>query len=213
MTRKVSPRSYRPYERFSDGPFLAFRRFWGEALRHRSHISTVFVDDFKGGYRGTALGVFWNFVLPLVPISVYVLLVNLRVFPSFEGMDPALYIGFNVTLWTLFTGLITRPIQVVKARNAVTMMTSLPMSAAILASFAQLCFDTLVRCVLIIGLVVLFQQWPNVAFLDLLLFLVFGFTFCFSLGLLLSILSMVFEDVARLVTILLQYGKVLGIFE
>jgi len=204
--RNAESRTYQPFDRFSDGPFLAIKRFLAEIARHRSHISTVFIDDFKAGYRGTALGVFWNFVLPLVPVSVYILLVNLRVFPTFEGMNPALYIGFNVTLWVLFTGMITRPIQVVKSRNAETMMTALPMSAAIVASFAQLCFDTLVRGALVVLLVVVFGQWPNVAIFDLLLALMFATMFCFSIGLTLSILSMIFSDIARLVAILLQYG-------
>ena len=58
-------------------------------------------------------------------------------------------------------------------------MTALPMSAAILASFAQLCFDTLVRAALVLVLIITFRQWPDVAIVDLLLCLVFAFLLLF----------------------------------
>lgn len=199
-------RRYLPDSRMDSNPIGAIGAMAAEIWRFRSHISVVFVGDFRSAYRGTKLGVLWNIILPLVPISVYILLVNLRIFPQYEGLSPAVYIGFNVTIWMLLTGMITRPMQVVRQRTQEAMRTSIPLTAAISSSFAQLSFDTLVRLVLVAALVIWFGPVP-IVHLPLLLFTLFsGMVFCLSLGLILSIFNMIYPDIDRLTSIILQYG-------
>ncbi len=203
-------RYYRPQSRLETTAFGAAAKLLTEVRRYRSHIATLFGGDFRSAYRGTVLGVLWNVILPLVPISVYILLVNLRVFPRYDGINPSVYIAFNVTLWMMFTGMITRPISVVKSQNQQTMKTAMPMSVAITSSFAQLAFDTLVRIGLVCLLVVAFQQWP-IVHLPLFLFSIFaGLVFCLSIGLALAILNVIYPDIDRITNIILQYGLFLS---
>ncbi len=204
--RDIGAKTVRPNGRFRAGSVEAMRALGGEIQRHRSHIATIFSGEFKSASRGTWLGQFWNVILPLVPISVYLLLVQLRVFPSYDGLDPAVYIGFNVTLWYLMVGMIQRPMTVVKHRIAETMKTALPLSVAIASSFAQLLFDTLVRTILVIVLILFLARWPLVHPLWLVFAVVSATIFCFSIGLILSIFNAVFADVERVTNILLQYG-------
>lgn len=199
-------RTYGPNNRSNADPFSALAAMIAEIVQYRSHIGTIFGADFKSTYRGTLLGVFWNFALPLVPISVYILLVSLKVFPRFEGLNAAVYISFNVTMWMLLTGMITRPIQVVRSRTQEAMKTSIPLTAAITSSFAQLCFDAVLRLVLVAVLVAAFGPVPNVHLPYLFLSLLTGLVFCLSLGLILSIFNMIYPDVERLTNIILQYG-------
>ena len=123
-------RFYRPDSRLETTAFGATSALFAQVMRYRSHIATLFGGDFRSSYRGTVLGISWNVILPLVPITVYILLVNLRVFPRYDGINPSVYIAFNVTLWMLLTGMITRPIQVVKSQNQQTMKTAMPMSVS-----------------------------------------------------------------------------------
>lgn len=201
-----SLRVYRPDSRFGTGLFGGVAALAREALDYRSHISTIFRNDFRASYRGTALGVVWNFFLPILPITVYVLLVNLRVFPAREGIPAAVYIGFNVLLWFLFTGLINQPIQVVRSRNAEVMKTAMPLSATIASSFARLCFDTLVRTVFVAALVIFTGAAVKVSAVALAPIVIAGATLFLGVGFLLSILNAIFPDVDRFVTIVLQYG-------
>lgn len=206
-TREVT---YLPDSRFGVASFGALRALVSEVVRFRSHIATMFWGDFRSSYRGTMLGVFWNIVIPLVPISVYLLLVATRVFPAYEGMNPALYIGFNVTVWYLFTGFVTRPITVVRSKVSSAMKTSMPLSASIASSFAQLAFDTLVRLVFIVLLVVAYQQWPDPNVFGLLFTIFSALMFSFGIGLILAIANIVYTDVERVVTIVFQYGLFLS---
>lgn len=203
-------RFYRPDSRSKGSVFHALRALSKEVINFRSHISTIFMGDFKASYSGTVLGVLWNIILPLVPITVYILLVNLKVFPRYDGLEPSVYIAYNVTLWMLFTGLITWPIQVVRSKNQNTMKTSMPMSVAIASSFAQLSFDTLVRLVLVGVLVIAFSQWlsPHIFIFALAFFT--GMIFCLGIGLFLSIMNVIYPDIDRVVNIVLQYGLFLS---
>jgi len=208
--RTVEPvskeRIYAPDARYAATALEAIGALFQEVKNYRSHAAGMFLSDFRSSYRGTVFGVFWNFILPLVPLTVYIFLVNLRVFPVREGLEPALYIGFNVTVWSLMTGLVTRPIQVVKSRNKDSMKTSLPISVSVVSSFGQLCFDTLVRVALLVLMMIYFQHWPHLNILGLGASLFVGITFSLSFGLILSIFNVIVPDVSRVVTIVLQYG-------
>lgn len=197
---------YSLHDRAGANPIGALFAIAREVRAYRSHIASMFAAEFRNIYRGTVLGVFWNFALPLVPITVYILLVSLKVFPTFEGLDPAVYIGFNVTLWMFLVGLVSRPIKVVKQRTQEAMKTSLPLSAAISSSFAQLVFETLIRLGLVAGLVAVLGPLPMINIPMLIVALFAGFTFCLSIGLILAIFNMVYSDIDRLVSIFLQYA-------
>lgn len=202
----TTTRVYAPEARYSANSIEAIRELSKEVARYRFHIASMFGSEFRSSYRGTVFGIFWNFALPLVPVSVYILLVNLRVFPQYDGMNASIYIGFNVTVWSFLTGLITRPIQIVKSRNKDAMKTALPISVAVVSSFAQLSFDTLVRLALVAILVICYAQWPRPDIVGFVAVMAMGMMFCLSLGLIMSIFNVIVPDVARVVTIILQYG-------
>ena len=199
-------RVYRPDSGFETGWFSAAGALYSEVIAYRSHIATLFARDFHAAYRGAAFGVFWNFALPLLPITTYILLATLRVFPPRDGIPAAVYISVGATMWFLFAGLIRQPIQIVKQRNNEAMKMSLPLSASIAASFAMLLFDTLVRLALVIGIIVFMGAWPKLTALWLVPIVFAGCIFSLGVGVFLSVLNAVTPDIERIVRIVLQYG-------
>ncbi len=199
-------RVIRPDSRIKEGVTIALRHLVGEIWRFRSHIRIVFRGQFRAAYYGTGLGIFWNYALPLVPLTVYWFLSRLRVFPNFEGVDGATFITFGVTLWFLFTGCIQTPIQVIQSRNNEAMKTAFPLSASIVSGFAKLLFDTLIRLILVTIVIVITQSWPTWQALLLPLVVLPAFLLFIGAGLLLGILNVIYKDVSRVVNIVLQYG-------
>ena len=196
----------RPDSRVKEGPIKALRHLVGEIWRCRSHIRIVFKAQLRAAYSGTGLGIFWNYALPLVPLTVYWFLSKLRVFPNFEGVDSATFLTFGITLWFLFTGCIQTPIQVVQSRNSEAMKTAFPLSASIVSGFAKLTFDTLIRLILVAVVVIVNKSWPSWQALYLPLVLLPAFLLFIGAGLLLGILNVIYKDVSRVVNIVLQYG-------
>ena len=196
----------RPDSRMRESILSSIRHLINEIWNYRSHIRIIFKGRFRAAYSGTGLGIFWNYALPLVPLTVYWFLSVLRVFPNFEGVDGATFITFGVTLWFLFAGCIQIPMQVIQSRNKESMKTNFPLSASIVSEFARLLFDTMVRIILVLIIIVSTQSWPTAQGLMLpftLLPALFLFT---GIGVMLGILNVIYNDVSRAVNIILQYG-------
>lgn len=177
-----------------------------EIWTYRSHIRIVFQQQFRAAYTGSKLGVFWNYALPIVPLTVYLLLSRMRVFPHFEGVEGTTFICFGITLWFFFTGCISVPINTIRSRNSEVMKTAFPLGAAIVSSFAKLLFDTLVRGIVLVLVLIGTGDWPNWSSLLLPVILLPATLMFLGAGLLLGLLNVVYNDVGRVVTVLLQYG-------
>ena len=196
----------RPDSRMRESILSAIRHLINEIWNYRSHIRIIFKGRFRAAYSGTGLGIFWNYALPLVPLTVYWFLSVLRVFPNFEGVDGATFITFGVTLWFLFAGCIQIPMQVIQSRNKESMKTNFPLSASIVSEFARLLFDTMVRIILVSIIIVSTQSWPTAQGL-MLPFMLLPALFLFTgIGVMLGILNVIYNDVSRVVNIILQYG-------
>ena len=150
-----------------------------EIWSHRSHIRIIFKGRFRAAYSGTGLGIFWNYALPVVPLTVYWFLSVLRVFPNFEGVDGATFITFGVTLWFLFAGCIQIPMQVIQSRNKESMKANFPLSASIVSEFAQLLFDTLVRVILVSNYYSFHTKLANFTRVDVAIYTVTGSIFIY----------------------------------
>ena len=196
----------RPDSRMRESMLSAIRHLINEIWNYRSHIRIIFKGRFRAAYSGTGLGIFWNYALPLVPLTVYWFLSVLRVFPNFEGVDGATFITFGVTLWFLFAGCVQIPMQVIQSRNKESMKTNFPLSASIVSEFARLLFDTMVRIILVSIIIVSTQSWPTAQGL-ILPFMLLPALFLFTgIGVMLGILNVIYNDVSRAVNIILQYG-------
>jgi lipopolysaccharide transport system permease protein len=196
---------YRADARLAEPPLVALRRIVEEVWRYRWHVGITFARDFRAVYHGTALGVFWAVILPLMPIGVYWLLGAVRVFPRHAEISPILYTSIGITIWFLLVGAILRPIAVVEAKNAEIARVHYPLIGVVASGFAELCFDTAVRCLLVVpAYAVLVGVPPPMALLAIpaLLACVLG---CLGIGLILAIVNAVYRDVGKVANVIMRY--------
>lgn len=206
MQENQQIRVIRPDSRVNEGSTKALQHLASEIWSFRSHIRIVFKEQFRAASSGAGLGIVWNYVLPIIPLTVYILLGTIQVFPEFDGVDGTTYRAFGVTLWFLLAGCIQVPINIIKSRNTEVMKTALPLSAAIVSGFTILLFDTLVRISFVLLIILGTQSWPQWSALLLPIPLFFAGLLFIALGLLFGILNVIYNDVGRIVTIALQYG-------
>lgn len=197
---------FRPDSKIHDSYFKAICCLISEVWRFRSHTRVVFKEQFKAAAYGTGLGIVWNYLLPLLPLTVYWILSSFHVFERFEGVDRGSYITFGLTLWFFLVGCLQVPMQIVQNQNHQSMKTAFPLISSVVAGFAQLLFDSLVRLSLVSIVIISNGAFPsswNVMFLPALL--IPAFLFFVGLGLWLSILNVIYRDVSRIINIFLQY--------
>jgi ABC-type polysaccharide/polyol phosphate export permease len=195
-----------PYQRQGIGAFAALAALWQEIVTFRWHIGVSFAKGFAAQSQLTRLGVIWNYVLPLVPISVYSALMALRLFPSFGNVSGLVYIAIGVTLWFYFSGLVRGPIDTTAAQIRSISKTGIPLSGSIVASFAQLAFETTVRLAAVVVVFALLQGVPAWQVVLVPIPILFGTLLFLGLGLMLAMLNIVYRDVSKLIGIALQYG-------
>ena len=133
----------------------------GSVIAHRWHILQTFKRDFTSQSNLTRGGALWNYILPLVPLGAYVLLMAMRLFPSFGAVNAVVYITFGVTLYFLFSGLVRIPITVLEGQFSSLSKSNTPIISATIASVSQLMFETLIRSALVIVVFIAFQGAPS----------------------------------------------------
>ena len=188
------------------GLFMAVCYIGQELYRYRSSIWVVFKQQFMSSYSGSVLGSFWNFALPIVPISVYIFLAKVRVFPNFNGVDSAPFIAFGVTLWLFYAGCILVPIQTIASKNREVVRTEFSLGANIASAFSRLAFETIVRFAFVLFIALVYQSWPTANSFSVIIMVVLAVILFVSVGLIFGLVNLVYKDVSKLVTVALQYG-------
>lgn len=197
---------YNPTTRAKVGVFTALFGLIAQARRFKWQIGVNFRRDFQLLYKQTGLGLFWAFALPIVPITLYTMLAKFRFLPQADGMDPAVYITAGVTLWYLYAGAITEPLNAVASKGGIAVRTEYPLIGTVLASFAQLVFDTFVRMGAVAVVFAITKTIPPwMALLSPFMAVAFLPLF-FGAGLIFSIANSTFADVGKVTGVLLSYG-------
>jgi ABC-type polysaccharide/polyol phosphate export permease len=181
-----------------------------QIARRRYHINQLFIREFASAYQLTRFGVVWNYILPIVPISVWVLLSALRMFPSFEGVSSVVNVTMGVTLWYLFAGFLMTPITTVESRIREGAKSEMPLIGYVIAGFAQLLFDTLVRVAATAAVFAYFHGAPSIGGLAAPFVVAAGFIFFSGIGLILAVFNLAYRDIVKIVGVLLQYGMLLS---
>ena len=68
-----------PNDRFGKSILHVIIYYAREIRNSREHIFLIFAVSFRSTFIGSRLGVLWNYLLPLVPLSVYLLLTHVHV--------------------------------------------------------------------------------------------------------------------------------------
>ncbi len=195
-----------PNRRQAASAFKATKLLLSQLVDNKKQIGSLFAGNWRSASRGTKLGIFWNYVLPLVPLGIYCLLAQIRVLPEFNGTNPVAFIALGVTLWFFLAGIIQVAIGTVDQKRKESAQTSFPLVCSIASGYAQLTFETVVRLTLTAIIFVLTDVEPYLEALLSTFILISAIPLFFSLGLLLSICNLIYKDVGRVITIVLQYG-------
>lgn len=197
---------YRQDKRLRDPTLSILRDLAREILEYRWHVWINFKRDFSANYRRNIFGVLWAFVNPLVPISVYVLLAVIGVFPSDKTIPPVVYITVGFTLWALMAESIQVPFRTMQQQKTVVNGSQLPVSVIILVGYARICFDTLVRLLAVILIVFVFSPSLSWVAITLPVLLIPVALFALGVGILVAILGLIARDIVHVIDLLLRYG-------
>ena len=166
--------------------------------------------NIKARYRKSALGILWALLPALATASVWIFLNHSKVIQvqSTSGN----YVLFAVTgtmLWTVFSGSVMQPINIVQENTSILAKINFPREALLLTAFYEVLFNSLVS-LLIIAMELLYFQVPvgltTFLFLPLLILLIL---MALCLGLIFLPVAVLFRDLQFLVPLALQFAMYL----
>lgn len=163
------------------------------------------IDDFKGKYAGSALGVAWAFLQPIITIVLYWFIFQL-------GFKSAPVENFPFILW-LMIGLIPWFFvseAIVNATSSMVEYSYLVKKVLFnidILPFAKVLSVLLVQFVLVIFAIVLyaiFGYFPDVYYLQIPIYLIYMLVVVSGIAYLTATLYVFFKDVVQIVSIIIQ---------
>ncbi len=182
--------------------FILIRDFWPE----KGAVWRLFKNDMLAKTRTSRSSAVWNVVMPIVPLGFYIILSSMNVFPDVDTMNRLTFVSIGVTLWLLFAGLISVPMNTLESTLKALETDRLSILSQLIIRLSGLFFDSFLRVIAVLVILVLFspdQITPNPVFIP---FVFLASLCCFGVGVFLGALNLAFGNISKLVSIVLQYG-------
>lgn len=162
--------------------------------------------DIKAQYRQTVLGLLWAFILPLANTVTWVFLSKSGIVAVAEtGLPYAVFVFTGTMLWAIFIDALNAPLQQVQAAKPMLAKLNFPREALIVSGIYQTLFNAAIKIGLVLivlwsmGFASVTQLMPfPVAVMSLVLA---GTT----IGLLITPVGVLYGDVGRGITLLMQF--------
>lgn len=177
-------------------------KLFNDLYTYRELLITNVKKEIRGKYKGSALGVLWSFINPLLQCLVYAI-----VFPHIMRDGPEnflVYLVVGIIPWTFFTTVIGQGCSTIRANSGIIKKVYFPREILPISVIASGLINFLISCIIVL-LFVLFGglgiSW-HLIFLPMIAL----FQSLFSLGLafILSALNVYIKDTEYIVSFILN---------
>lgn len=177
-----------------------------DIFNYRLMLKQQIRREFSSAYRDSYLGLAWKLLLPVLPVSVYVLLQYYGIFHSTSEMPRVLYIVIGFTFWSFLSSVMTNTMNRLESQSTLLRKVNVPLCVVYFSGVGQILFDFLVRSVFLILVLLYYNQYLSLHLLWLPVLIIPFFMLSFGLGVLLSFFIIFVRDLRHIVTVLLTYG-------
>lgn len=161
--------------------------------------------DISAQYRQSILGLLWSIVLPMTTAILWIALKGASAVDLKDtGMNYTLYVFIGTMAWAIITESIMGPINSTLAMRGILAKINFPKEALIISSAYKTLFNTATKLIILILLLIYFQQpiGPFLLIFPLALFTILFFGV--ALGTLITPIGLLYGDVGKLMSPLLQ---------
>lgn len=182
------------------------RFYFSAVLNYRVFIWANFLKYFKATHRQSYFQLLWKILLPLIPVSVYLVMQLLGFLKSSKEMPAALFVIIGMTFWQLFSSSLSLTMNAPDKERALLKKVNLPFLLFYISSLGEVIFDYLIRLFLIWALLIYYKVPFSFNWILLPFFLIPFLLFGAGLGIFLSFFSIFYKDVKNLAELFLRYG-------
>lgn len=166
----------------------------------------LFIRDKNAEYRQSIFGILWALITPLANAMIWVFLsMSGAVNVSGTGIPYPLYVFLGTMLWSVFSESVTMTLTQTNASKALISKINFPKEAILLSGFYKTLFNTAIKFLIILGLLIFFGYYPDFQYLLFLGMLVLLILFGMSLGLLITPIGMLYTDIGKVIPMILSF--------
>jgi ABC-2 type transport system permease protein len=193
-------RSFEPEKRGVGALWLQIR----DIARHRQLLWLLTRRDLQVRYRGSVLGFLWTLIKPLILLATYYVILG-QVLGAAKGITNfGIYVFSGLTIYMLFSESLGAAAGSIVGNGGLVKKIYVPREIFPLAAVGGAIFMFAMQLVVLVGAVVLFQQWPDPSgLLFLLPAIALILVYVVAVGLLLSAMNVYLRDVQYITEILL----------
>lgn len=154
--------------------------------------------NLKAMYRQSILGFTWALFPPIITGLLWILLRQNNVMSFGDtGISYPVYVLIGTMLWQIFSESVIAPIRNVSANQNLLIKINIPREGLLLSGLYEVIFNTLIKILLIIAIIVFFKVEVDFSILltplGILTIIVFGF----GIGLILTPIGMLYSDIQK----------------
>lgn len=187
--------------------FEVVKALFEQAKEYRWQIWLSIKKRIHATYQQDTFALFWSLVMPVIPMTVYMVLAQIKVLKTVDDMPFVYYISMGMLVWLLMATGIHAMLLAIKSEKSILTTTNFPIFPTLLSRLGEVLHDTLIRIVVVSMIVIVYHI--DVTFYKLILFflsLIPAIIFALGVGMMLSILDVIVQDTRRLVLLGLRYG-------
>ena len=183
------------------------RESFQQIIQYRWQILLAIKKRIQSTYEQDVFGFFWSILMPIIPMTVYMVLAHIKVFNTVKDQPFIYYIAMGMLVWLMMASIIQNVMISIKKEKGILTTTNFPILASMISQLGSILYDTAIRIIAVVAVVIWFGIDTSFSSIILaILSLIPAIIFAFSLGMLLSILDVVIQDTRRIVDIFLRYG-------
>lgn len=170
----------------------------------------LFTRDLKSQYRQSFLGFFWLVTPPLLTAGLWIFLNSTNVINLAKTDIPyPLFVMIGTILWQVFAESVNQPLYSVQSNRSILTKINFPREALLLSGFYSILFNLLPKMLVLALAFYFFKMEPTLSLiyfpLGILIICLIGFT----IGVLLTPIGMLLNDVNRGIGIILPFAMYL----
>ena len=179
---------------------------YADLLNARGLAKQLAKRDLSAAYRQTYLGYVWAFLLPLVNTATWLFLNASGIVKLQDtGMPYAVYVLTGTFLWQIFTESLQSPLNEITAAKSMIVKLNFPREALIMSGIYKTLFNAAIKVAILVPAIMILGVYPDgrivLFFLGLLSIILTGT----AIGLLLSPVGLLYQDVGKAIPILTQF--------
>lgn len=162
--------------------------------------------DISALYRKSILGYLWAFLIPIVNTVIWLYLQASGIVKLADtGIPYPVYVFSGTILWQIFTEAFQSPIQQVAQFKSMLAKLNFPREAVILSGIYKILFNAAIKIVVLIPAIMILGVLPDWRILILPLAILSLILAGTSMGLLLSPLGTLYDDIGKGIPIMTQF--------